>query len=55
MSMYSLTGVKVADCGTKGVAEGNNSIHVSAALPKGLYVLRVTGKGGSSSVNVVYI
>lgn len=55
ISIYSVTGVKVADCGTVSVTEGKNAIPVRAALPKGQYVLRVAGKGGSSAVNIVYL
>lgn len=55
ISMYSVAGVKVADCGNKNVIKGKNVITVMAALTKGQYVLRITGKDGCSAVNVVYI
>lgn len=55
ISLYSVTGVKVADCGTVSVTEGKNPIPVRAALAKGQYVLRITGMDGNSAVSVVYL
>lgn len=55
ISIYSISGAKVADCGSHDLSEGANSITVNAALAKGQYILSIDGEGMHESVNIIHL
>lgn len=55
VSLYSMTGVLVANCGSHHLQQGSNVISLNAALRKGKYVLQVSGNGQTESKSVIHL
>ena len=55
MSIYSVSGARLADCGSHHLSEGANNITVNVPLAKGQYILSIDGEGMHESVNIIHL
>jgi FOG: TPR repeat, SEL1 subfamily len=55
VSIFSTTGLKVAECGVHSLSKGTNELRLNANLSNGHFVLRIKSKDSYATKNIIHL